>query len=84
MPNCQMRRLVSVPFWRALVSNRKAVSPLCCSIRSNFPFCFGGRSGQALFPFCSTRELTADQYRYLLEDSRAKAVFVSTGAASCH
>ena len=23
-------------------------------IRSNFPSCSGGRSGQALFPFCST------------------------------
>ena len=31
-----------------------------------------------MFRFCINTRLTVDQYRYLLEDSRSKAVFVST------
>ena len=68
----------SVPFWRAFVSNRKTVSPLCCSIQSRFPILFRGAVRAGVVPVLLNTRLTADQYRYLLEDSRAKAVFVLT------
>jgi 4-hydroxybenzoate-CoA ligase len=43
-----------------------------------FPILFWGAVRAGVVPVLLNTRLTADQYRYLLEDSRAKAVFVST------
>ena len=43
-----------------------------------FPILFWGAIRAGIIPVLLNTRLTADQYRYLLEDSRAKAVFVST------
>ena len=43
-----------------------------------FPVLFWGAIRAGVIPVLLNTRLTADQYRYLLEDSRAKAVFVST------
>src|SRR5664280_2344135 len=43
-----------------------------------FPVLFWGAVRAGVVPVLLNTRLTADQYRYLLEDSRAKAVFVST------
>jgi 4-hydroxybenzoate-CoA ligase len=42
-----------------------------------FPVLFWGAIRAGIIPVLLNTRLTADQYRYLLEDSRAKAVFVS-------
>jgi len=42
-----------------------------------FPILFWGAIRAGIIPVLLNTRLTADQYRYLLEDSRAKAVFVS-------
>ncbi len=44
----------------------------------DFPILFWGAIRAGVIPVLLNTRLTADQYRYLLEDSRAKAVFVST------
>jgi len=44
----------------------------------DFPILFWGAIRAGIIPVLLNTRLTADQYRYLLEDSRAKAVFVST------
>ena len=44
----------------------------------DFPIVFWGAIRAGVVPVLLNTRLTADQYRYLLEDSRAKAVFVST------
>src|SRR6516165_8099621 len=44
----------------------------------DFPVLFWGAIRAGSIPVLLNTRLTADQYRYLLEDSRAKAVFVST------
>ena len=44
----------------------------------DFPVLFWGAIRAGIVPILLNTRLTADQYRYLLEDSRAKAVFVST------
>ena len=44
----------------------------------DFPILFWGAIRAGIVPVLLNTRLTADQYRYLLEDSRAKAVFVST------
>jgi 4-hydroxybenzoate-CoA ligase len=44
----------------------------------DFPVLFWGAIRAGIVPVPLNTRLTADQYRYLLEDSRAKAVFVST------
>jgi len=44
----------------------------------DFPILFWGAIRAGIVPVLVNTRLTADQYRYLLEDSRAKAVFVST------
>ena len=44
----------------------------------DFPVLFWGAIRAGIIPVLLNTRLTADQYRYLLEDSRAKAVFVST------
>src|SRR6516165_136470 len=44
----------------------------------DFPVLFWGAIRAGIVPVLLNTRLTADQYRYLLEDSRAKAVFVST------
>jgi 4-hydroxybenzoate-CoA ligase len=43
-----------------------------------FPVLFWGAIRAGVVPVLLNTRLTADQYRYLLEDSRAKLVFVST------
>src|SRR5664280_477006 len=43
-----------------------------------FPVLFWGAVRAGIIPVLLNTRLTVDQYRYLLEDSRAKAVFVST------
>lgn len=43
-----------------------------------FPVLFWGAVRAGIVPILLNTRLTADQYHYLLEDSRAKAVFVST------
>jgi 4-hydroxybenzoate-CoA ligase len=43
----------------------------------DFPVVFWGAIRAGIVPVLLNTRLTADQYRYLLEDSRAKAVFVS-------
>jgi len=43
-----------------------------------FPILFWGAIRAGIVPVLLNTRLTVDQYRYLLEDSRAKAVFVST------
>jgi 4-hydroxybenzoate-CoA ligase len=44
----------------------------------DFPVLFWGAIRAGVIPVLLNTRLTADQYRYLLEDSRAKAAFVST------
>ena len=44
----------------------------------DFPILFWGAIRAGIVPVLLNTRLTADQYRYLLDDSRAKAVFVST------
>jgi 4-hydroxybenzoate-CoA ligase len=44
----------------------------------DFPVLFWGAIRAGIIPVLLNTRLTADQYRYLFEDSRAKAVFVST------
>jgi 4-hydroxybenzoate-CoA ligase len=44
----------------------------------DFPVLFWGAIRAGVIPVLLNTRLTVDQYRYLLEDSRAKAVFVST------
>jgi 4-hydroxybenzoate-CoA ligase len=44
----------------------------------DFPTLFWGAIRAGIVPVLLNTRLTADQYRYLLEDSRAKAAFVST------
>jgi 4-hydroxybenzoate-CoA ligase len=44
----------------------------------DFPVLFWGAIRAGVVPVLLNTRLTSDQYRYLLEDSRAKAVFVST------
>ena len=44
----------------------------------DFPILFWGSIRAGIVPVLLNTRLTADQYRYLLEDSRAKVVFVST------
>jgi 4-hydroxybenzoate-CoA ligase len=44
----------------------------------DFPILFWGAIRAGIIPVLLNTRLTADQYRYLFEDSRAKAVFVST------
>jgi 4-hydroxybenzoate-CoA ligase len=44
----------------------------------DFPILFWGAIRAGVVPVLLNTRLTVDQYRYLLEDSRAKAVFVST------
>ena len=43
----------------------------------DFPILFWGTIRAGIIPVLLNTRLTVDQYRYLLEDSRAKAVFVS-------
>lgn len=44
----------------------------------DFPVLFWGAIRAGIIPVLLNTRLTVDQYRYLLEDSRAKAAFVST------
>ncbi len=44
----------------------------------DFPILFWGAIRAGIIPVLLNTRLTAEQYRYLLEDSRAKAAFVST------
>src|SRR5271170_6816616 len=44
----------------------------------DFPILFWGAIRAGVIPVLLNTRLIADQYRYLLEDSRARAVFVST------
>lgn len=44
----------------------------------DFPILFWGAIRAGIVPVLLNTRLTADQYRYMFEDSRAKAVFVST------
>ena len=44
----------------------------------DFPVLFWGAIRAGIVPVLVNTRLTVDQYRYLFEDSRAKAVFVST------
>ncbi len=44
----------------------------------DFPILFWGAIRAGIVPILVNTRLTVDQYRYLFEDSRAKAVFVST------
>ena len=44
----------------------------------DFPILFWGAIRAGIIPVLLNTRLTADQYRFLFEDSRAKAVFVST------
>src|ERR1035437_7248926 len=44
----------------------------------DFPVLFWGAIRAGIVPILVNTRLTVDQYRYLFEDSRAKAVFVST------
>lgn len=44
----------------------------------DFPILFWGAVRAGVIPVLVNTRLTVDQYRYLFEDSRAKAVFVST------
>jgi len=44
----------------------------------DFPILFLGAIRAGIVPVLLNTRLTADQYRYLLDDSRAKAIFVST------
>jgi len=44
----------------------------------DFPILFWGAIRAGVIPVLINTRLTVDQYRYLFEDSRAKAVFVST------
>lgn len=47
-----------------------------------FPILFWGAIRAGVIPVLLNTRLTADQYRYLLEDSRAKLAFVSTALLS--
>src|SRR3974377_910534 len=44
----------------------------------DFPILFWGAIRAGIVPVLVNTRLTVDQYRYLFEDSRAKAIFVST------
>ena len=44
----------------------------------DFPILFWGAIRAGVVPVLLNTRLTSDQYRYLIEDSRAKAIFVST------
>jgi 4-hydroxybenzoate-CoA ligase len=44
----------------------------------DFPILFWGAVRAGIVPVLLNTRLTSDQYRYLIEDSRARAVFVST------
>ena len=44
----------------------------------DFPILFWGAIRAGIIPILLNTRLTVDQYRYMLEDSRAKAAFVST------
>jgi 4-hydroxybenzoate-CoA ligase len=48
----------------------------------DFPILFWGAIRAGIVPVLLNTRLTIDQYRYLLEDSRAKAVFVSSDLLS--
>lgn len=48
----------------------------------DFPILFWGAIRAGIVPVLVNTRLTVDQYRYLFEDSRAKAVFVSTALLS--
>ncbi len=48
----------------------------------DFPILFWGAIRAGIVPVLLNTRLTVDQYRFLLEDSRAKAVFVSTALLS--
>ena len=48
----------------------------------DFPVLFWGAIRAGIVPVLVNTRLTVDQYRYLFEDSRAKAVFVSTALLS--
>src|SRR5512140_860364 len=48
----------------------------------DFPILFWGAIRAGIVPVLVNTRLTIDQYRYLFEDSRAKAVFVSTALLS--
>ena len=48
----------------------------------DFPILFWGAIRAGIIPILVNTRLTVDQYRYLFEDSRAKAVFVSTALLS--
>ena len=50
----------------------------------DFPVLFWGAIRAGIVPVLINTRLTVDQYRYLFEDSRAKAVFVSTALLACH
>ncbi len=45
---------------------------------TDFPILFWGAIRDGVIPVLLNTRLTADQYRYMIEDSRARAVFVST------
>lgn len=45
---------------------------------ADFPILFWGAIRAGVVPVLLNTRLTADQYRYMVEDSRARAVFVST------
>ena len=48
----------------------------------DFPVLFWGAIRAGIVPVLVNTRLTVDQYHYLFEDSRAKAVFVSTALLS--
>src|SRR3974377_2151326 len=54
--------------------NRIALVLLCTVV---FPVLFWGAIRAGIVPVLINTRLTVDQYRYMFEDSRAKAVFVS-------
>ena len=58
-------------------SRASRASPCCCSIPSIFPVVFWGAIKAGVVPVCLNTLLTAEQYAYILGDSRAKALFVS-------
>ena len=76
--SCAMPPRASARCWRASASSRKTGSRWFCSIPSTFPILFWGAIRAGIVPVLVNTRLTVDQYRYLFEDSRAKAVFVST------
>jgi 4-hydroxybenzoate-CoA ligase len=45
---------------------------------TDFPILFWGAIRAGVVPVLLNTRLTADQYRYMIEDSRARAVFIST------